>query len=176
MDEPARAHRRRACAANSRAGPTARTAPRRCSITTAPTVRSRCASRSTARKHGDRLTLDFSGTDPQAKGPVNTPVPTAQAVSLLAVIAASDPTIPMNSGVLDAVDFVMPPGTLVNPQYPGDASITISRPRTWSIPACSRRSASSTRRARWRRPASAPARLRSATPRGAPASRPCSTS
>ena len=72
----------------------------------------------TARKRGDRLTLDFSGTDAQAKGPVNTPGPTAQAVSLLAVIAASDPTIPMNSGVLDAVDFVMPPGTLVNPQYP----------------------------------------------------------
>jgi N-methylhydantoinase B len=72
----------------------------------------------TARKNGDRLMLDFSGTDAQAKGPVNTPLPTAQAVSLLAVIAASDPTIPMNSGVLDAIDFVMPPGTLVNPQFP----------------------------------------------------------
>ena len=72
----------------------------------------------TARKAGDRLTLDFSGTDPQAKGPVNTPGPTAQAVSLLAVIAASDPTIPMNSGVLDAVDFVLPAGTLVNPRFP----------------------------------------------------------
>jgi N-methylhydantoinase B len=71
-----------------------------------------------ARKIGDRLTIDFSGTDAQAKGPVNTPRPTAQAVSLLAVIAASDPTIPMNSGVLDAVDFVMPPGTLVSPHYP----------------------------------------------------------
>jgi N-methylhydantoinase B len=76
----------------------------------------------TARKAGDRLTLDFSGTDAQAKGPVNTPRPTAQAVSLLAVIAASDPTIPMNSGVLDAVDFVMPPGTLVNPQFPASVN------------------------------------------------------
>jgi len=76
----------------------------------------------TARKAGDRLTLDFSGTDAQAKGPVNTPLPTAQAVSLLAVIAASDPTIPMNSGVLDAVDFVMPPGTLVNPQFPASVN------------------------------------------------------
>ncbi len=76
----------------------------------------------TARKRGERLTLDFSGTDAQAKGPVNTPGPTAQAVSLLAVIAASDPTIPMNSGVLDAVDFVMPPGTLVNPQYPASVN------------------------------------------------------
>jgi N-methylhydantoinase B len=76
----------------------------------------------TARKQGERLTLDFSETDPQAKGPVNTPGPTAQAVSLLAVIAASDPTIPMNSGVLEAVEFVMRPGTLVNPQYPASVN------------------------------------------------------
>ena len=74
--------------------------------------------RVTARKVGNRLTLDFSATDPQARGPVNTPALTAQAVSLLAVIAASDPTIPMNSGVREAVDFVMPPGLLVNPQFP----------------------------------------------------------
>jgi len=76
----------------------------------------------TARKQGDQLTLDFSGTDAQAKGPVNTPLPTAQAVSLLAVIAACDPTIPMNSGVLDAVDFIMPAGTLVHPQFPASVN------------------------------------------------------
>ncbi|HEY7246179.1 MAG TPA: hydantoinase B/oxoprolinase family protein [Xanthobacteraceae bacterium] len=76
----------------------------------------------TARKQGDRLTLDFSETDAQARGPVNTPLPTAQAVSLLAVIAACDPTIPMNSGVLDAVDFVMPAGTLVHPQFPASVN------------------------------------------------------
>ena len=76
----------------------------------------------TAHKQADRLTLDFSGTDAQAKGPVNTPGPTAQAVSLLALIAASDPTIPMNSGVRDAVDFLMPPGTLVNPQFPASVN------------------------------------------------------
>ena len=43
--KPARAHRARACAPSWRAGPTAKTAPRRCSTTTAPTARSRCASR-----------------------------------------------------------------------------------------------------------------------------------
>ena len=88
----------------------------------------------TARKNADRLTLDFSGTDAQAKGPVNTPAPTAQAVSLLAVIAASDPTIPMNSGVLDAVDFIMPPGTLVSPQFP--ASVNHYFPTSHIVYAC----------------------------------------
>jgi N-methylhydantoinase B len=88
----------------------------------------------TARKNADHLTLDFSGTDAQAKGPVNTPAPTAQAVSLLAVIAASDPTIPMNSGVLDAVDFIMPPGTLVSPQFP--ASVNHYFPTSHIVYAC----------------------------------------
>jgi len=71
-----------------------------------------------ATKQGDRLTLDFSGSDPQAKGPVNAPEQTIKAVSLIAVLAISDPSIRMNSGVLDAVEFVMPPGRVVSPQYP----------------------------------------------------------
>ena len=69
-------------------------------------------------KSGDRLTLDFSGTDPQAAGPVNTPNATARAVSMQAVLAASDPTIPMNTGAFEAVDFVMPPGRIVSPLFP----------------------------------------------------------
>jgi N-methylhydantoinase B len=71
-----------------------------------------------ATKAGDRLTLDFSGTDPQTKGPINTPQATAQAVSTQAVLAASDPTIPMNAGTFAAIEFAVPPGRIVSPQYP----------------------------------------------------------
>ena len=69
-------------------------------------------------KAGERLTLDFSGSDPQAPGPVNTPRTTARSVSMQAVLAASDPTIPMNSGAFDAVEFKMPPGLVMSPQFP----------------------------------------------------------
>ena len=72
----------------------------------------------TATKKGDRLTLDYSGTDGQAAGPVNTPWATAQAVSMQAVLAASDPTIPMNSGAFDAIEFTAPPGRIVSPEFP----------------------------------------------------------
>jgi len=72
----------------------------------------------TATKKGDRLTLDYSGTDPQAAGPVNTPWATARAVSMQAVLAASDPTIPMNSGAFDAIEFTAPPGRIVSPEFP----------------------------------------------------------
>ncbi len=71
-----------------------------------------------ATKAGDRLSLDFSGSDPQTAGPVNTPGATARAVSMQAVLAASDPTIPMNSGAFEAVEFVVPPGRVVSPQFP----------------------------------------------------------
>ena len=69
-------------------------------------------------KAGDRLTLDFSASDPQTSGPVNTPESTARAVSMQAILAAGDPTIPMNSGAFAAVDFIMPPGRVVSPQFP----------------------------------------------------------
>ncbi len=69
-------------------------------------------------KLGDRLTLDFTGSSAQTRGPVNASTPTAQAVSLLAVLAATDPTIPVNAGLVDAVEFVIPPGKVVSPQFP----------------------------------------------------------
>lgn len=87
-----------------------------------------------ARKTGAKMVLDFSGTDAQARGPVNAPRPTAEAVSLLAVIAASDPSIPMNSGVRDAVEFVMPEGTLVHPLFP--ASVNHYFPTSHLIYSC----------------------------------------
>ena len=71
-----------------------------------------------ATKRGDRLTLDFSDCDGQAAGPVNTPWATARAAAMQAVLAASDPTIPMNSGAFDAIDFTAPEGRIVTPQFP----------------------------------------------------------
>ena len=71
-----------------------------------------------ATKAGDRLTIDFSGSDPQTRGPVNTPAQTCRAVTLLGVIAASDPTIPVNAGAFEALDIVLPEGRVVSPTYP----------------------------------------------------------
>ncbi len=69
-------------------------------------------------KAGDRLTLDFSGSDPQAPGPVNTTRVTARAVSTQAVLAASDPSIPMNAGAFEAIEFNLPPGRVMSPEFP----------------------------------------------------------
>ncbi len=70
------------------------------------------------KKTGDRLLIDLSGCDPQTLGPVNLTPWTAKAVSFLAILAATDPTIPVNSGLGDCVDFILPEGSTVNPRFP----------------------------------------------------------
>jgi N-methylhydantoinase B len=87
-----------------------------------------------AHKTGDRLILDLGGCAPQTRGPVNVNAWTARSVSLLAVLAASDPTIPLNSGLLRAVDFVIPEGLVVNPRYP--ATINLYFPTSVMIYTC----------------------------------------
>ena len=67
---------------------------------------------------GDRVTLDFTGTEPQVPGAKNVPP-----VSLLATVyyvlkAVIDPDIPPNGGYYRAIDVVAPPGTVLNPLPP----------------------------------------------------------
>jgi N-methylhydantoinase B len=69
-------------------------------------------------KKGEHLTLDFSGSSPQTDGPVNLVTSTAKAVSLLALLATADPTISVNAGLEDAVEFVIPEGLVVSPRHP----------------------------------------------------------
>ena len=71
-----------------------------------------------ARKQGGRLSLDFSGSDPQTAGPVNLIATVARAVSILAVVAAADPDTRINAGLADTVDFIVPEGKVVSPVRP----------------------------------------------------------
>ena len=69
-------------------------------------------------KVGDRVIFDYSGCDPQTIGPVNCNPWTVRAASLLALLASTDPSIPVNSGLLDCVEFIIPEGLVVNPRHP----------------------------------------------------------
>lgn len=71
-----------------------------------------------ARKRADRLTIDFTGSSPQGAGPLNVGSCTARGTSAMAILAASDPTIPVNAGLNANVDYVFPPASVVNPQHP----------------------------------------------------------
>src|SRR5262245_8338275 len=78
--------------------------------------------RATVRVRGSSMTFDFTGTDPQVRGPFNSvPASTLSAV-YYAIRAISDPSVPNNVGCFRAVDAVLPEGTLVNPRPPAPVS------------------------------------------------------
>ncbi len=66
----------------------------------------------------DSLKVDFTGTCPQVKGPVNATRGVTLACVYFAVKAVADPDLPASEGIARAVDVITPPGTLVNPLYP----------------------------------------------------------
>src|SRR5437660_3435650 len=80
-------------------------------------------------KKGGRVTLDFTGTDPQSPGPINWPADYAGGAFLIKWIApimrnlADTPEraaeIHVNEGVCEVFDVVFPPkGTLITPVWP----------------------------------------------------------
>ncbi|KFC75115.1 hypothetical protein FG93_00875 [Bosea sp. LC85] len=69
-------------------------------------------------KRGETITLDFEGSSPQVRGPVNnTPAMTCSAV-YYALLAALGGEIPANSGCYRAVTVKLPEGSVVNAAFP----------------------------------------------------------
>ena len=89
----------------------------------------------TLRIRGDRAVMDFTGSDPQLQSALNMPTGGNPRHILLMVgynycIYTLDPSVPLNGGILRAVDCVVPEGTVLNPQSPaavGMRSLTCNR-------------------------------------------------
>ena len=67
---------------------------------------------------GDRLTADFSGTAPQARGAINLPLSMTKAMVYAAIKVIVQPDVLLNVGFTRPVDILVPDGCLVNPSYP----------------------------------------------------------
>ncbi len=67
---------------------------------------------------GDRLVVDFTGSSPQVAGPVNAVFAVTASATYFAVRAATDPTIPANSGCYRPIDIVAPAATVVHAAEP----------------------------------------------------------
>ena len=79
---------------------------------------------------GDRISFDFSGTDPQRPGAVNAVEAVTVSAVGYALRAAVDPTLPANGGVLRPVGVVAPAGTIVNalpPAAVGAGNVEVSQ-------------------------------------------------
>lgn len=64
------------------------------------------------------IALDFTGTSPQVKGPLNAVPSGALAAAYYAIRAVTDPAIPSNGGCFRPVSLHLPEGTVVNPLPP----------------------------------------------------------
>lgn len=71
-------------------------------------------------KAGDRLAVDFAGTDAQVAGPMNAPLAVTASGIYTAIKMIADPTnlIPPNSGCWRPVEVTAPPATVVNASSP----------------------------------------------------------
>jgi N-methylhydantoinase B len=67
---------------------------------------------------GDRMTFDYTGTDPQARGPINVPYFGTCSGVYYAVKALIGPLVPVNDGAYRPITVIAPSGTLLNPNRP----------------------------------------------------------
>lgn len=71
----------------------------------------------------DRMTVDFTGTSPQAKGPINTSYAGLVTAARCAFKAVTDPDVAANGGCFRALEVVCPAGTIVSAVSPAPVSI-----------------------------------------------------
>jgi N-methylhydantoinase B len=71
-------------------------------------------------KTADRLIVDFAGTDPQVKGPMNAPPSVTASGVYCGLKTAVDPNnlIPPNSGCWRTIEIRAPKGSVVNAEFP----------------------------------------------------------
>ena len=67
---------------------------------------------------GGRMTIDFTGSDPQIKGFKNSSLANTHSAAYLAVSSFFDPDLPRNEGTYRPVEIVAPEGTIVNARPP----------------------------------------------------------
>ncbi len=67
---------------------------------------------------GERMRVDFAGTDPAARGNVNCPLAVTRSAVYFVVRAVTDPDVPASEGAFAAVAIDAPSGCLVNAAHP----------------------------------------------------------
>ena len=72
----------------------------------------------TIKVDGDSMVVDYTGTSPQAIGPLNAVYGVTASSTFNALLQMTNPNIPINHGLFRPVQIIAPRGTLVNPNYP----------------------------------------------------------
>jgi N-methylhydantoinase B len=75
---------------------------------------------------GSDCRVDFTGTSPQARGPINASYSQSLSCVLFALRCFLDPDIPMNEGFYRPLHANFPEGTLVNAAYPSACNLRLA--------------------------------------------------
>jgi N-methylhydantoinase B len=67
---------------------------------------------------GERLSLDFSGTDPQVEGNLNCPLSVTKSAAFFAVRTLTDPDAPPSAGAFRPIEVIAPEGSVLNARPP----------------------------------------------------------
>jgi N-methylhydantoinase B len=67
---------------------------------------------------GDNLNIDYTGSDPQTPGFINSSVPNSHSYIFLTLSSMIDDSIPRNEGLFNPVTILLPEGSVVNPLPP----------------------------------------------------------
>ena len=92
--------------------------------------------RVTVTKSGDRLRVDYSGSDPQMKGFKNSSISNTRSATYVALTSFLDPEIPRNAGTYRCVEIEAPYGSVVNPRPPAPVTMCTVLPSHEIIHAC----------------------------------------
>jgi N-methylhydantoinase B len=71
---------------------------------------------------GERITADFTGSAPQVKGAINSPLPFTKSAVYACVRHLIGGEPPNNEGYFRPIEVVAPPGTIVNPVLPASVA------------------------------------------------------
>ncbi len=72
----------------------------------------------TVKVEGENITFDFSHSDPQVRGFINSPIANTVSSAHLALFGAIDSDIRYNHGATVPIEVIAPEGTIVNPHAP----------------------------------------------------------
>jgi N-methylhydantoinase B len=84
--------------------------------------------RVTVKKTKDTVTADFSATHAQVMAPINCSIACTKAAVVGSLLATIDPNIPLNSGLMDCIELVTLPGTIVHPTHPAPTFASTADP------------------------------------------------
>lgn len=80
----------------------------------------------TRRLDPPRLSIDFTSTSPQHHGNLNAPIAVTRAAIMYSMrvlvgltLGSNGPAFPMNEGLLDPVEIILPPRTILSPDFSG---------------------------------------------------------